>query len=378
MKLKRLDISGVRNVRTANFNQLADVNLIWGENGAGKTSILEALSFLSLGRSFRTNKSSTLINDHAEEMTVFGESDSSSQLGITRNRAGKVRIRINGEDESQLIKLSGYLPLLVIDSETFLLVNGGPKARRQFIDWGLFHVKQSEFYTCWQKFQRALKQRNELLKNQASPAELSTWTRQFVEEAERLDILRRGYVGQVQVFLKQALQELTDGGLTISANYFSGWKEGVSFTEVLENNIERDRQRGLTLLGPHKADIRLIVSTGESEGESAYHAEAKDILSRGQKKLLVSALRIAQCRHLQSTTGVEPIMLIDDLPSEVDLHHQQRLCELIDKLELQTFITCIDPAALLNFAWCSAAKSYEGEKQRTLASFEIQKGQLVG
>ena len=145
MTLNRLLIQNLRNLEGVDIAPSAQVNLIFGENGSGKTSLLEAVNLLALGRSFRSHKHKQLIKYHQPSFTVFGrvkiEDGSDVPIGINRTFEGEASFKANGIIVPSAAELATYLPVQVINSETFLLLEGSPKVRRQFIDWLVFHVE---------------------------------------------------------------------------------------------------------------------------------------------------------------------------------------------------------------------------------------------
>lgn len=346
MKLSSLEISCLRNLKSVKLPALGQVNVLYGLNGAGKTSVLEAIHMLGLARSFRSTQLNPVIQHEKSSCTVFGRLESedgslSTTLGIKRQRRGGVKIRIAGADEKSVIRLAELLPIQLINATSYLLLEGGPKQRRQFIDWGVFHVEHS-FYDAWRKVQRSLKQRNALLRSGGSSTQLEPWTQELIGATKILDSARRRYVERFIPVFNRLLRELInlEG---IELKYFAGWDTVAtdSFETALNESFDRDLRRGLTHLGPHRADLKIIVQG----------IDAGLVLSRGQQKLVVCALRLAQSTLLGEESGKQSVLLIDDLPAEIDSIHQARLCKLLDQLGMQLFLTCIDAAQAKQFSW---------------------------
>src|SRR5690606_1070671 len=145
MSLNRLSVTGVRNLQPVTLNPSPRINILYGDNGSGKTSLLEAIHLLGLARSFRSNRLQPVITHEEPACTVFGEvsfsAEQTSSLGISRERSGEVRIRINGQNAKGAAELADALPLQLINPDSFRLLEGAPKLRRQFLDWGVFHVE---------------------------------------------------------------------------------------------------------------------------------------------------------------------------------------------------------------------------------------------
>ena len=359
MKLSELEISGVRNLSSVSIQDLAQINIFSGPNGAGKTSILEAIHILGLARSFRGTQLQPVIQYHQDTCTVFGkvlhDDEPALAVGVKRAKRGGFRIRIGGQDEKSLIRLAETLPIQLIDSSAYTLLEGGPKQRRQFMDWGVFHVEHS-FYDSWRRMQRCLKQRNAALRSgKANNRTLSAWDQELIEASELVDKARLRYFDSFYPVFVGFLERLVDlPGLSVS--YSRGWDAEKSLAEVLESSIDRDLRRGFTHYGPHRADIKLQIN-GLNAGQ---------VLSRGQQKLVVCALRLAQCDLMVKSTQKKCVLLIDDLPAEIDASHQGKLCTLLDSLDIQLFMTCVVADDLVNQPW---------EKLKYLKVFQVLKGE---
>ena len=240
MKLSSLAISGVRNIIDTRVADLGDVNIFTGLNGAGKTSVLEAVYILGLAKSFRGTQLQPVVNYLSNTCTVFGELeplDDGAQrvaIGVKRAKKGGHKIRVAGKDEKSLVRLAELLPLQLINSMSYLLLEGGPKQRRQFIDWGVFHVEQ-EFYSAWRRMQRSLKQRNGALRSgQANNTPLAAWDNEFVEAALIVDAVRQRYFESFEsIFYDFLTQLLPDSGLDFS--YERGWTNDQCLEAVLKS-----------------------------------------------------------------------------------------------------------------------------------------------
>lgn len=255
-------------------------------------------------------------------------------IGLNKKRDGTTQIKISGQSGQKMAQLADILPLQLIHTEGFELVTEGPKLRRAFIDWGVFHT-QPQFFDAWGRFKRLNKQRNALLKNARSYRELSYWDRELAELAEQISQWRAAYL---EGFIEQALT-LCAGFLPeyeMSFSFSRGWDKDTDYAELLADNFERDQNMGYTVSGPNKADLRI----------KANGTPAEDILSRGQLKLLVCALRVAQGQHLSSVTEKRCIYLIDDFASELDSTRRQRLAECFKQMQTQVFVSSITQAQI--------------------------------
>ncbi|WP_331345092.1 DNA replication/repair protein RecF [Cellvibrio sp. UBA7661] len=341
MTLKRLLIQNLRNLSNVDINPSPDVNLFYGENGSGKTSILEAVNLLALGRSFRSHKHKALINYQQPSFTVFGKvlghDHSEVPIGINRTQEGEAFFKANGVNVPSAADLAIYLPAQVINSDTFLLLEGSPKVRRQFIDWLVFHVEPN-FFPTWKATQRCLKHRNSLLRrDRIDSFELASWDQELVSLTETIHQFRSLCIDSFNVCVDGLLQEFVkvDG---IKLSYYRGWDKETAYADVLSAGVERDQRLGYTHLGSHRADLKITV-----KGQ-----DAAEILSRGQQKLLVCALKIAQGFVFNQLTGRKCIYLVDDLPAELDEKYRSLLVSWLNKMKTQVFITGVERETLLS------------------------------
>ena len=362
MTLKRLFIQNLRNINVADINLSDRVNLIYGDNGSGKTSILEAINLLALGKSFRSHKFKTLINNDSNEFTIFGKvsADNSADIsiGINRERNGTAHFKVNGSSVSSAAELAIYLPVQVINSDTFLLLEGSPKVRRQLIDWLVFHVEPKFFPLC-KACQRCLKHRNSLLRHaKVDNFELLTWNKELIILAEQIHVLRERCMAQFADTFYMLLKEFinVDG---INIDYHRGWDKDKSYSDILKLNYERDRQLGYTHVGSHRADLRITVN-----GQNV-----ADILSRGQQKLLVCALKIAQGYVFSQITGRKTIYLVDDLPAELDEKHRTLLAKWLDTMATQVFITGVEQETLFEL--------WKNKSEIEIKMFHVKQGKLT-
>ncbi|WP_298444579.1 DNA replication/repair protein RecF [uncultured Ferrimonas sp.] len=337
--LTKLQLAHFRNVQAASVSPAGGLNLIYGANGSGKTSVLEAIWFLSVGRSFRSHLSQRVIQHNQPHFTLFAQLGSDDRIGLQRERGGDHQVRINGEPAKRLAELASMLPLQLISPESFSLLLDGPKARREFIDWGAFHG-DPQFFSVWSRFRRLLKQRNQLLRQQASTRQIAIWDKQLVQYGQWLTDARKAWVNSLNDALKGIIDQfLPDVPIRISFN--QGWDSKTELDQVYSAGLARDLQLGYTVSGPHKADLRLRVDK----------MPAQDSLSRGQLKLLVCALKIAQGMVLSQQQQRQCIYLVDDLASELDQTRRTLLLEQLQKTGGQVFVTAIEPEQLAMVPW---------------------------
>lgn len=338
MYIESLQVRRVRNIESADLEPSTGVNLIVGANAAGKTSLLEAIDFLSRGRSFRVHRADELIQSGADACNVFARLVGSTmadraRLGIERRR-GTTRGRIDGADSGSIAELARRLAVVALEPESVGLVAGAPAARRALVDWGAFHL-ESGFGGAWQRYGRLLAQRNALLKGRAERRVLAALDSSLAQEGERVSAYREGYLeklaGAVQGLDKEIL-----GGDALGWRFKRGWREEDSLLEALERHLGRDSERGFTSVGPHRADLELLL----------HEVSLATIGSRGQQKSSVAVLKLAQARLFGAERGEPPVVLLDDVASELDREHRAGVLNAVESLGAQVFITAIEEGSV--------------------------------
>ena len=328
MSLAELRIENLRCIESAALEFSPDLNLIAGENGAGKTSVLEAIFLLGRGRSFRTRSSERLIRHQQPKLTVFGRTDDSpsKRAGIEVGADGGTRARIDGTNASSLLELTGVLPVQAIDPEIHKLVDQGPERRRRWLDWLVFHVEPS-FGLHWARYNRALKQRNAALR--AGGRDVSAWDVELVQNGVAITEARQRALTRLVPCLNQTFERF--GGLDVAVGFTTGWLAGTSFEDALRTHAERDQARGTTTAGPHRADVTLRRN----------HRVARETLSRGQQKLTAVAMIVSQLRLLQDELNLRAVLLLDDPAAELDAKNLQRLFDELAALRCQMIATSL-------------------------------------
>jgi DNA replication and repair protein RecF len=334
MALAELRIENLRCIEAASLEFSPQLNLIAGENGAGKTSILEAIFLLGRGRSFRTRASERLIRHQESRLTVFGRTDDvpAKQAGIEITAEAGTRARINGQNAQSLLELSGVLPVQAIDPEIHKLVDHGPERRRRWLDWLVFHVEPT-FAASWARYNRALKQRNAALRTSAS--EMDAWDPELIRSGEEMTQARRRTLERLLPRLAATFQQF--GGLEVNASFMSGWAADTSLAASLRDHADRDRARGTTTSGPHRADVIL----------RRRQRIARETLSRGQQKLTAVAMIVSQLQMLQAELGLHAVLLLDDPAAELDEKNLQRLFGELASLKCQMIATSLTPETAL-------------------------------
>ena len=334
MRLAELRIENFRNVVAAQLAFAPRVNLLVGGNGAGKTSVLEAAYLLSHGRSFRAGRQETLTRLGQETLSIFGrvqpDGGGERRVGLVRSKGGW-EARIDGRTPDSMIDVLREVAVVCFEPGSHELIAGPGEGRRRFLDWGVFHV-EPEFGVVARRFRRALKQRNALLRTGAGASAFEPWNAELDSCAERLHDWRRHYVDRWQMRLQVVLGQLVPELGAVTVSYRSGWLAGARLFEVLTERLERDRARGHTGAGPHRADWSIAFE----------HAPLREHLSRGQEKLCALACALSQAALFAELRNEWPIVCLDDLASELDRDHQAAVLEWLAAVDAQVLITGTD------------------------------------
>jgi DNA replication and repair protein RecF len=333
--LLRVNVADFRCIADARLELAEDCNLLWGSNGSGKTSVLEAIGFLSRGRSFRGTRTDGLVRHGAARFLISARvrsGDREHRLGVEVGR-GHMEIRVDRRPADGLAALAERLAVQVIDPEIHRLVSDGPDVRRRFLDYGVFHVEHG-YLDAWRRYRRALRQRNAALRAGAEAKTVAAWEPELIGAAEAVDAHRRrhvealaGHFAELGRFLLRA---------DISCEYRPGWTDAGSFEEAIGAAWHRDRDQGTTTVGPHRADLKLAF-----RGRGA-----RQQVSRGQQKLFGAALVLAQTRVLSEILTDPPVLLVDDPAAELDRESLGRLMERILATDSQLLATALTADAL--------------------------------
>lgn len=334
-QITTLRLSHFRNFAEAQFEFSPGINAIIGPNGSGKTSILEAIYFLAYGKSFRVKELNRMVEEGQKTFTLFAEglSDNASKFQVGMQRGGVESInRMNGETIKTLSPFAETLPLILLEPLSFQLLTGGSRHRRQLMDWGVFyHEAQSHLH--YAMVRKAIKQRNQALKQRASRQHIRLWETTCLKSCEVLSEYRARYLIALTKILTRLLGKIFMNQHALSMGYDQGWPEDKTLPEAWEESFSQDLRWGYTSQGPHQADLKVF----------SHKKPAKDILSRGQQKLFVSMLKLAQGLLLTEKKQIFPIYLFDDLASELDLPHCKKIAKALAGSSSQIFLTSIHP-----------------------------------
>ena len=353
-----IQANNFRNFANFSLEPSKNFNLLFGANGSGKSSILESIYFLALARSFRTHLTTPVVAHKKTLATVFGsvrdKNGLTLSMGIQKTRNGNTEIHFNGELVKTAVPLAKELPVILINPDSYSLIHEGPLVRRRFLNWALFHVEQS-FILIWRNFQKCLKQRNMALKQGLPLKEIQLWNKEFIELNLSLDRMYMEYVEKLAPETEDILKQLTNIK-GISLKYYSGWNKEKSLESLLKENFFREQQQGYTSVGIHRGDLKIKFN----------ELVANEVLSRGEQKLLIFAMQLAQANLLDKVAGIKSIYLIDDIAAELDSGHRKKIIEFLISLDAQVFLTCLEQEQLF------------GDLPLTgLKIFHIQKGQII-
>lgn len=385
--IERLQVSHLRNLSHINL-QVTSCNVIIGENGSGKTSLLEAIFLLSRGKSFRHHQPKRYIQHHQRAATVHAKLSDSSTLAIQKETDATTILRLNQTTVYNQSILTEQLPTLLIDPSTMDMLEQGSASRRQLLDWLVFHMKQG-FHPQWLAYQRLLKQRNSLLKQtkhltHVQHAELKSWDKGLANHAALIHHYRAHVFEAWQPYFEKSISQLLPAyAEQLSLSYNAGYDTTTSLDIQLSERLEQDLQLGYTRMGNHRADVHVhwrSKTENKSVAQTVAHKtdqsipldaditsqttlpalkeQAANVLSRGEKKLLITALRLSQLPLLldsrslgtedvtnRSQTNIElratPVVLLDDITAELDARAVEVLLSTLAQLPCQVFMSSL-------------------------------------
>jgi len=338
MLIRRLQLQSFRRFADVELRPQPGFNLITGDNGSGKTSLLEALHLLAHGRSFRGRVRDGLIRHDDPALSVYAEwsagtMETQHRAGL-RHSGGNWEARLDGASVAHLGELCEALAVVSFEPGSHALIDGSSEGRRRYLDWGLFHVERADrggdFLMQWRRHARALKQRNALLRQRRADSQLDAWEHELAQAGEALTTQREAHVARLQPHLDAMIEALLPAAGAGQLGLNHGWKrQEVSLVDALLLARDRDLAQGHTSVGPHRADLRLQLRD----------LPGRDGLSRGQAKLAALALLLAQASYLAVQDGHWPVLQLDDLASELDRHHQCRVLQALHASGAQVFVT---------------------------------------
>lgn len=343
MQLTKIHIHHFRNLADVTL-EMAGCNVFFGENGSGKTSILESIYLLSRGKSFRHHQPKHYISHGQPATTVFANLPDNQTAGIQKSQDASTELKFNGQSLLTQSPLSQKLPTLLLEPATLNGLEEGSQIRREMLDWLVFHVEQN-FHVHWLAYAKILKQRNSLLK-QSHPLtplqsqEIVAWDTQLASHATQINAYRETILAQWQdFFAEQVAIFLPQYADKLHLRYSVGFDKEKGLQAVLAERLAMDKELGYTRMGCHRADINVMLKYVDDH-QHAHTLPATDMLSRGEKKLLMTALRLSQL-PLLNAVGKVPLVLLDDITAELDGQALQLLLIGLKQVTSQLFITSL-------------------------------------
>lgn len=340
MKIESLAISNFRNYESLSIKFDDKVNIFIGKNAQGKTNLLEAIYYCCIGKSFRTSKEKEIIRQNQEEarVKIFAKRkyrDCKIDVRIGRKKI----IQINDLPIKKLGELIGEINIVFFSPQELKLVRESPSERRRFMDVDISQTNKRYFYQL-SRYEKILANRNKLLSNSktldAVKETIDIWDRALVASAKMIAFEREKFVNEIIPYAQKAHNYISGGKETLTLRYVCGC--GVlldenfeeKFDKLLKKNLEKDFKLGYTSVGVHRDDIDIFLNENE----------VKSFGSQGQQRTVGLSLKLAELENMFKINGEYPILLLDDVFSELDTDRQRRLLKFVDRT--QTFITCTD------------------------------------
>lgn len=336
MHLTRIAATDFRLFERFEFEPGPRLNYILGANASGKTSVLEAIHSVGRGRGFR-GKGEELLRHGATEWVVHAVAAGEGALGaagVAWSDQGGLRLRVD-RNEVALPELARRLPVQALEPDSHRLLEDGPAYRRRYLDWGVFHVEHP-FFEAWRRYQRALKQRNQALRQGLERAAVEAWNGELTSAGGEVTSHRESHVAALRAGAANEIERLI-GEPGWILELATGWPQQQSLGAALVAHYEQDRRQGKTSTGPHRAELRL-----RRDGRSSRRHS-----SRGQQKLLVAALLLSQARLIAAACGSAPILLVDDFPAELGPGFQAAFLAALGDYPGQVFLSAIEPSAAM-------------------------------
>ena len=336
MFVKKLKLSGFRNYKSEEFEFLPGTNILYGNNAQGKTNALEALYLFSIGKSFRTQQDRELINfdeGFTRLCVEFEDAVRTNEIEIVIRRDRKKQIKINDIPISKMGDLIGRFCVILFSPDELNLTKGSPHARRRFLDIALSQMRP-KYYHVLRRYNKVLEQRNNLIKklkftrDSSAKETLFVWNDKLAEYGMALIEYRKSFVEKLYKFSREIHNEIS--GEDFEIKYKAAFETKEEFKEKLDSTIDKEIEQGFTLYGPHRDDLD-IYTNGK---------DIKTYGSQGQHRSAVLALKLAQADMIYEDMGEYPVLLLDDIMSELDSARRSYLVEKIKNK--QVIITCTD------------------------------------
>ncbi len=338
MLIKEVQLEKFRNYENQTIELNENINVFYGKNAQGKTNILEAIYFCALGRSFRTYKENELIkfgNDTAKIIVKYYKENRDREVEIDLKRNEKKCIKLNKIKLNKNSELVGNINLILFSPDDIIMLKEGPSQRRKFLDILISQLKPKYLHEL-NEYNRVLEQRNAILKTRRLDT-IDIWNEQLASYSEKIFTYRKEYVEKLKEQIIQIHPKLTNELEKIDITYKTCFKNKNQFLELLKQKEDYDTMRGFTSEGMHRDDFEIFIN------ETSLNAYG----SQGQHKTAILSLKIGELMIVKEETGENPILLLDDITSELDTYRINSIFENINKY--QVFITCTDVNAILKY-----------------------------
>ncbi|HOD48812.1 MAG TPA: DNA replication/repair protein RecF [Candidatus Hydrogenedentes bacterium] len=353
MVLRELKTEGFRCLNLAQFAPGNGVNVIWGDNAQGKTSLLEAILYAATSKSHRTNQESDMVQ-HGQHGFRIHAAAQRIDRPVTVDATwwhGQKRFKVNGVAQNKVSGILGKMPVVFFSPEDVELVRGTAAVRRKFLDMEISQIEPA-YLRALQQYRQVLKQRNELLKHTAlEPDLLDAWDEQLVRYGRVIARSRRAFVDELRAAAAPAYQTIAESE-DLAIAFAPDIPPDKDHLAALRETRERDRRYGLTHRGPHRDDFDLVIS-----GKAA-----RQFASQGQQRTAALALKLAELRLVRQRIAEYPILMLDDVLSELDPKRSRRLFQTIPE-EVQCLLTAthLSPDAVPAGVTCSFYRITKGQ-----------------
>lgn len=340
MYLSNIKLNNFRNYKSLNLDLSENINVLLGKNAQGKTNLLEAIFFCGIGKSFKSVKDKELIKWEEESGKIEIEIQKKyrkQKIEINLSKSLKKNIKIDGISIIRIGDLLGEIPVVFFSPDELKLIKESPEERRKFMNISLSQTDKKYFYLL-RRYEKILANRNKLLKEtkdiEVLRQTIDIWDRVLVDVAEKIIKERERFIKEITPFAEKALDYISGGKEKLRVEYKGLKSENQTYSEILakklKQNIEKDFKLGYTSIGPHRDDIDIYLN----------EIEVKNFASQGQQRTVALSLKLAELEIMKQKTGEYPILLLDDVFSELDSERRERLLKFTTRT--QTFITCTD------------------------------------
>lgn len=342
--IKRINLKNFRNYESLDIEIGEGVNIFYGQNAQGKTNIIEAIYTASTGKSHRTQRDTELIRWNSEDSKVkidFYKDKDEKSIEIYLSRNVKKQVKLNGVKLSKTGELIGNMNTVIFSPDHMKIIKDGPVERRRFMDIILSQVKPGYYYNLVQ-YIKVLEQRNRLLGEAANNRNvlktMDIWNEQLADFGTKIILTRKNFINNICEIAAATHERISHGKEKLMLSYNSSIEHKnlseanikKSFMEALDRSVSIDMKRGSTHKGPHRDDILFFIND----------TEVKTYSSQGQQRTTLLSLKISELKYIEEEKEEMPILLLDDVFSELDTERQKYLVDFIK--DIQTIITCTD------------------------------------